>query len=177
MPNTPQETLFTKIIKREIPASIVYEDDNCLAFKDISPQAPVHVLIIPKADPNHQPTSNPKTVSWWATFSVAKQLASEMGFAEDGYRVVMNCNEHAGPNGPSYSSAPWQANPWGGHLIPHFRKAGATLTHSTSHEGLGHLLFPGLFQPGKFFQKAALQPIVVAAHPFSQRPQQKRCHV
>ena len=45
---TTQETLFTKIIEREIPADIVYEDEKCLAFKDINPQAPVHVLLIPK---------------------------------------------------------------------------------------------------------------------------------
>lgn len=97
MPNTPQETLFTKIIKREIPASIVYEDDNCLAFKDISPQAPVHVLIIPKKPiPTINDIEPEDRELVGQLFCVAKQLASEMGFAEDGYRVVMNCNEHAG---------------------------------------------------------------------------------
>lgn len=91
------ETLFDKIIRREIPADIVFEDDQCLAFNDINPQAPVHVLIIPKkpiATINDIEENDEALVGH--LFVVAKKLAAEKGFAEDGYRVVMNCNESAG---------------------------------------------------------------------------------
>jgi histidine triad (HIT) family protein len=92
-----QETLFTKIINREIPADIVYEDELSLVFKDINPQAPFHVLIIPKKP---IPTINDILLEDRQVvghlYYVAKQLATEFGFSEDGYRVVMNCNEHAG---------------------------------------------------------------------------------
>lgn len=92
-----QDTLFTKIINREIPAEIVYEDKFSLAFKDINPQAPYHVLIIPKkpiATINDIELDDREVVGH--LYYVAKQLASENGFSDDGYRVVMNCNEHAG---------------------------------------------------------------------------------
>ncbi|WP_369599987.1 histidine triad nucleotide-binding protein [Hahella sp. SMD15-11] len=91
------ETIFSKIIRREIPADIVYEDEHSLAFRDINPQAPVHLLIIPKtpiATINEINESNKDVVGH--LFVVAAKLAKEMGFAEDGYRVVMNCNEHGG---------------------------------------------------------------------------------
>ncbi|TVU72822.1 MULTISPECIES: histidine triad nucleotide-binding protein [Cobetia] len=91
------DCLFCKIINREIPADIVYEDDEVLAFNDISPQAPTHVLIIPK---QHIATLNDIEESQLATIGrlqfVAANLARERGFAEDGYRVVMNCNEDGG---------------------------------------------------------------------------------
>jgi histidine triad (HIT) family protein len=91
------ESIFTKIIKREIPADIVYEDDTTLAFRDINPQAPVHLLIIPK---KHIATINDITEDdrelVGNLYYVAAKLAKEMGFAEDGYRVVMNCGESAG---------------------------------------------------------------------------------
>lgn len=91
------ETLFTKIINREIPADIVYEDDNTLAFRDINPQAPVHLLIIPKkpiATINDITESDRELVG--NLYCVAAKLAKEMGFADDGYRAVMNCGESAG---------------------------------------------------------------------------------
>lgn len=91
------DTLFTKIINREIPADIVYEDDSCLAFKDIQPTAPVHLLIIPKkpiATINDMDAEDKETFGH--LFFVAKTIAADMGFAEDGYRVVMNCNEDGG---------------------------------------------------------------------------------
>ncbi|MEO1750298.1 histidine triad nucleotide-binding protein [Thiofaba sp. EF100] len=91
------ETIFSKIIRKEIPAQIVYEDDEVLAFRDINPQAPVHILIIPKkpiATLNDlQPEDAPLIGK---LYLVAKRLASEMGFAEDGYRTVFNCNRHGG---------------------------------------------------------------------------------
>ncbi len=91
------ETLFTKIINREIPADIVYEDDISLAFKDINPQAPVHLLIIPKkqiATINDIEEADAELVGH--LYVVAGKLAKEMGFADDGYRVVMNCGQNAG---------------------------------------------------------------------------------
>ncbi|MEM0515617.1 histidine triad nucleotide-binding protein [Pseudoalteromonas sp. YIC-827] len=91
------ETIFTKIINREIPADIIYEDEQALAFTDINPQAPFHVLIIPKspiATINDVTTENAALVGH--LYVVAAKLAKEHGFAEDGYRVVMNCNGHGG---------------------------------------------------------------------------------
>lgn len=91
------DCLFCKIIKREIPADIVYEDDEVLAFNDINPQAPTHILIIPK---KHIATLNDIEEADLAIIGrlqyTAAKLAKERGFAEDGYRVVMNCNEMGG---------------------------------------------------------------------------------
>ncbi|TFH88691.1 histidine triad nucleotide-binding protein [Billgrantia azerbaijanica] len=91
------DCLFCKIIDREIPADIVYEDDEVLAFEDINPQAPTHVLLIPK---RHIATLNDIADADRALIGrltqVAADLARERGFAEEGYRVVMNCNEQAG---------------------------------------------------------------------------------
>ncbi len=91
------ETLFTKIINREIPADIVYEDDLSLAFKDINPQAPTHLLIIPKkpiATTNDITKADRETVGH--LYYVAGLIAKQQGFADNGYRVVMNCNEDGG---------------------------------------------------------------------------------
>lgn len=91
------ETLFSKIIRGEIPADRVYEDDEILAFRDINPQAPTHVLIIPKkpiATINEIEPEDAELVG--KLFLVAKKLAADAGFSEEGYRVVMNCNAAAG---------------------------------------------------------------------------------
>lgn len=89
--------LFLKIIEREIPADIVYEDDDVLAFKDINPQAPLHVLVIPK---KHIRTLNDAQDEDDALLgklmNTARKIAQENGVAEDGYRVVLNCNRGAG---------------------------------------------------------------------------------
>ncbi|GEN29513.1 histidine triad nucleotide-binding protein [Halovibrio variabilis] len=91
------DCLFCKIIKREIPADIVYEDDHVLAFNDVNPKAPVHQLVIPK---KHIATLNDIEETDLALVGrlqlTAAKLAHEQGFAEDGYRVVMNCNEMGG---------------------------------------------------------------------------------
>lgn len=92
-----EETIFSKIIRREIPADILYQDDLVTAFRDISPQASTHVLIIP----NHLiPTVNDVKASdekaMGRLFTVAAKLAQEAGIAEDGYRLIMNCNKHGG---------------------------------------------------------------------------------
>lgn len=90
-------TLFTKIIQREIPAKIIYENEKVLAFEDINPQAPHHYLIVPKIE---VPTINdltPETVPYVAElFLAAKEIAKQKNVAEKGYRVVMNCNSDGG---------------------------------------------------------------------------------
>jgi len=91
------DTIFHKIIRREIPASIVYEDDHLIAFKDIAPQAPVHVLFVPKVDIATLNDAQPSQAEIIGRLAIAAaDYAKRQGFAEDGYRVVMNCNEHAG---------------------------------------------------------------------------------
>ena len=91
------DCLFCKIAAGEIPSKKVYEDESVYAFYDISPMAPVHVLIIPK---EHIPSVNgitPENSGVVAhIFEVAAQLAKELGIAEDGYRVVSNCGANAG---------------------------------------------------------------------------------
>ncbi|MBE0488405.1 MAG: histidine triad nucleotide-binding protein [Halomonas sp.] len=89
--------LFCQIINREISAEIVFEDDEVLAFEDIAPQAPTHLLVIPK---RHVATLNDLEERDLALVGrlpiVAARLARERGFAEEGYRVVMNCNDDGG---------------------------------------------------------------------------------
>jgi len=89
------ETVFDKIMRREIPADIVYETEQVLGFKDINPQAPVHVLFIPK---KRIPTVNDMQVEdaplVGALFLAAADYARQIGVAEAGYRLVMNCNDH-----------------------------------------------------------------------------------
>lgn len=86
------DCIFCKIIDREIPSQIVYEDDDVIAFNDVNPVAPVHVLIIPK---KHIPTTADLAEEDAALigkiFLVAKKIAEEKGLAEDGYRIVNNC--------------------------------------------------------------------------------------
>ena len=88
--------IFEKIITREIPSDIVYEDEMCLAFRDVNPQAPVHVLIIPKMcvpSTNDITTDNALLVSH--IFAVIPKLAAELGLT-NGYRVVNNCGADGG---------------------------------------------------------------------------------
>ncbi len=89
------ETIFSKIINREIPADIVYEDDQVLAFRDINPQAPVHVLVIPKLEIATANDIRPDQAELVGKMVLAAQkIALDEGIAEDGYRLVMNCNRH-----------------------------------------------------------------------------------
>lgn len=91
------DTIFAKIIRREIPATIVYEDDDVLGFKDIAPQAPVHVLFVPKDDYatlNDVPQDEAVVVGRLAV--AAARYAKAQGFDEAGYRIVMNCNGDGG---------------------------------------------------------------------------------
>lgn len=91
------ETIFTKIINKEIPADILYEDDISLAFKDINPQAPFHFLVIPKKPiaTINDITLEDRDVVGHLSF-VAARVAEQLGFAEQGFRTVMNCNEYGG---------------------------------------------------------------------------------
>ncbi|AGI31821.1 TPA: HIT domain-containing protein [Mannheimia haemolytica] len=92
-----QKTIFTKIINKEIPANIVYQDELVTAFRDIAPQAPTHILIIPnKFIPTVNHVSNEDELALGRLFTVAAKLAQEEGIAEEGYRLVMNCNKNGG---------------------------------------------------------------------------------
>ena len=91
------DCLFCKIISGEIPSSKVYEDEFVYAFNDISPEAPVHVLIVPKehiSSANDINESNADVVA--KIFLAAKKIAEEKGIAEGGYRIVNNCGENGG---------------------------------------------------------------------------------
>lgn len=91
------DTLFAKIIRREIPAEIVYEDDEVLAFKDINPQAPVHVLFIPKTAIATLDDAGPDHARLLGRLMLAAaEYARQQGFAGNGYRVVMNCRDDGG---------------------------------------------------------------------------------
>jgi histidine triad (HIT) family protein len=89
------KTIFKRIIDREIPADIVYEDDRCLAFRDVSPQAPTHVLVIPKKEiANLDALADDDAALIAHLWLVIRNLAKQLGL-QDGYRVVVNC----GPDG------------------------------------------------------------------------------
>ncbi len=89
------DCLFCKMAKGEITPSIVFEDDDILAFNDIAPQAPIHILIIPK---KHISTLNETddTLLLGKLMQTAAQLAKKLGVADSGYRTVINCNELGG---------------------------------------------------------------------------------
>jgi len=92
-----QDCLFCKILSGDIPADIVYESETAIAFRDVNPQAPTHVLVIPRkhiATINDLNESDMETVG--SLYLAARDIAREEGIAEDGYRAVMNCNEGAG---------------------------------------------------------------------------------
>lgn len=94
---TETDCLFCRIFAGELDADIVYQDEAVMAFRDINPQAPTHVLIIPKkhiSTINDIEADDADTVG--ALFLAAKQIAADEGLAEAGYRVAMNCNEGAG---------------------------------------------------------------------------------
>lgn len=91
------EDLFLRIISRDIPADIVYENDDVLAFRDINPQAPVHILIIPKTCiRTANDISDDQAELIGGLFLAARDIADAEGVAETGYRLVMNCNRAGG---------------------------------------------------------------------------------
>lgn len=91
------KTIFGKILRGEIPANKVHEDEHCLAFRDINPAAPTHILIIPRV---HLPTISDATDEHKALLGhlmvTAAQIAKDEGIDEDGYRLVINCNNDGG---------------------------------------------------------------------------------
>ncbi|HBW58040.1 MAG TPA: histidine triad nucleotide-binding protein [Oscillatoriales bacterium UBA8482] len=90
------DTIFSKIIRREIPADIVYEDDLCLAFRDIAPQAPVHILVIPKKPLPQLGDATPEDHAILGHLLLkVKQVAKDAGL-DGGYRVVINTGEDGG---------------------------------------------------------------------------------
>ncbi|NOH53032.1 purine nucleoside phosphoramidase [Vibrio coralliilyticus] len=92
-----EETIFSKIIRKEIPADVVYQDDLVTAFRDINPRAPSHILIIPnKLIPTTNDIKEADELTMGRMFTVARKLAKEEGIDEDGYRLIVNCNSHGG---------------------------------------------------------------------------------
>jgi len=90
-------TIFKKIIDKEIPSKIIFEDGEILAFEDINPQAPIHILIIPKKEiPTLNDISENDDRLVGKLIRIAANIAQEKGIAEDGYRLVFNCNENGG---------------------------------------------------------------------------------
>ncbi len=91
------DCIFCKIVNKEIPADIVYEDDKVVAFNDINPQAPYHILVIPKKHISTllELTEEDKELIGHI-YMVINKIAQEKGFADRGYRVVVNCKEEAG---------------------------------------------------------------------------------
>lgn len=91
------DTIFTKIINREIPAKIVYEDDHALAFHDVSPQAPVHILVIPKRRIASLQEAGEQDASLLGHLQVViAKVAEDLGIAQGGYRVVTNVGRDGG---------------------------------------------------------------------------------
>ena len=90
-------TIFKKIIDREIPADIVFENDDVLAFRDIEPKAPTHILIIPKKEiPTVNDVTDDDAAMLGRLFLAARQIAQDEGIADTGYRLLVNCGNHGG---------------------------------------------------------------------------------
>ena len=96
-----EKTIFRRIIDREIPANIIYEDEKSLAFTDINAQAPTHFLVIPKKEiASVDAIEDDDAALIGHLFCVIRELAKEHGLMPDGYRVVSNCGPHAGQTVP-----------------------------------------------------------------------------
>ena len=94
-------TLFEKIVNREVPAQIIHEDDRCVAIRDINPQAPIHVLVIPKkAIPRLGEATDVDETLLGHLLLTAAEVAKREGIAENGYRVIVNQGWHAGESVP-----------------------------------------------------------------------------
>lgn len=91
------DCLFCKIIKKEIPSKVVYEDDTVLAFRDINPVAPVHILVIPKKHIGSLvELTNEDEVIVGKIYTIINKIAKQEGIAEKGFRVIVNCGEDGG---------------------------------------------------------------------------------
>lgn len=90
-------TIFTKIINKEIPAAIVFENEQVIAFKDIKPVAPIHILVLPKKEiPTLNDISFEDKELIGEVFLTIAKIAKDLGVAQDGYRVIANCNSYGG---------------------------------------------------------------------------------
>ncbi len=90
-------TIFERIISGELPAQVLHRDEQVIAFRDIHPRAPVHILIVPvKPIPTSNDVVEADEVMLGHMFIVARDLAKREGIAEKGYRLIINCNEHGG---------------------------------------------------------------------------------
>jgi histidine triad (HIT) family protein len=91
-----QKTIFKRIVDGEIPADIVYQDDQCLAFKDVNPQAPTHVLVIPRKEISSLADLREEDQELIGhLFLIVRKLAEDLGL-QNGYRTVVNCGQHGG---------------------------------------------------------------------------------
>jgi histidine triad (HIT) family protein len=92
------DTIFSKIIRKEIPADIVFESENVLAFRDIKPQAPVHILIIPKKEiPKVSDIKGGEDAGLLGEmFDAANKLADDFDISKEGFRLVLNCGDNGG---------------------------------------------------------------------------------
>lgn len=96
-PENSSDTIFGKIIRREIPADILYEDDLCLAFRDVNPQAPTHVLVIPKKPLTDLSAASTEDKALLGHLLITvKDVAAQLGLTESGYRVVINTGKDGG---------------------------------------------------------------------------------
>ncbi|MDH3281232.1 MAG: HIT domain-containing protein [Gammaproteobacteria bacterium] len=93
----PEETIFSKIVRGEAPADIVFRDDRVTAFRDINPQAPTHILIVPNRDiATVNDVTKDDEADLGHMFVVAATLAQQEGISKDGYRLIVNCGQHGG---------------------------------------------------------------------------------
>ncbi len=91
------DCIFCKIINKELPSTVVYEDEEILAFKDINPVTPVHILVIPKKHISNLNEVEPEDEAVIGKiYTVIKQIAKKEGIAEKGYRIIVNCGEDGG---------------------------------------------------------------------------------
>ncbi|MEX2357428.1 MAG: histidine triad nucleotide-binding protein, partial [Pirellulaceae bacterium] len=96
----PEKTIFKKIIDGEIPANIIHDDEHCLVFHDISPKAPVHVLVIPKKEiATLDDIADEDQALMGHLWLVVRDVARKLGL-EEGYRVIVNCKENGGQEVP-----------------------------------------------------------------------------
>ncbi len=114
----PSESIFSKIIKGEIPADIVYQDELVTAFKDINPQAPLHILIVPNKEiPSVNDITSEDEPALGRLFSVAAKVAREQGIAESGYRLLINTGRDGGQEVPHLHMHIFGGRPLGPMLL------------------------------------------------------------
>ncbi len=89
-----EDCIFCKIINKEIPSTFVYEDENCVAFNDINPQAPIHIIVVPKKHVENVLEADGEMIK--NIFKAINKIASEKNINKSGFRVITNCGKDAG---------------------------------------------------------------------------------